>query len=115
MTAELVKVSVNQNMLKTWSVMKHGFVVFVNDEVRLAINLQNKWDMEESDVWMNPEDLAEHVKLTDDYSTNCCGPDGMEGPNRRCKCGELIGSEESECFQLGIFRPDEAKTYWKSL
>lgn len=95
-----------------WSVANKGFVLHLTDAVRQVINREQGWALNTDDVWVNPDDLAEDVTLVDGYSTQCCGPDGFEGPNRQCACGALVGTEQSECFQEGIFRPDEEATYW---
>lgn len=29
----------------------------------------------------------------------CCGPDGCNGPNLACVCGQVIGTEQGDCWQ----------------
>lgn len=47
----------------------------------------------------NPDDVVrERIVSTVDNDHGCCGSDGMDGPNRRCRCGALLATEWSDCW-----------------
>ncbi len=53
----------------------------------------------------NPVDLVRaHVESTGHNDVGCCGSDGMDGPNRRCECGAVLGTEWSDCWTQSEFR-----------
>ena len=59
------------------------------------------------DVWLNQwESIPEH-------DNGCCGSDGMDGPNRRCLCGNILGTQWSDCWTVAEarFLPDAVKIH----
>lgn len=49
---------------------------------------------------LHPKDVTGSVRHHDAKRlTGCCGPSGLDGPNRICsECGAEIGTEESDCW-----------------
>lgn len=66
-------------------------------------------------VFMSTESLAEGVADTPhkDRLSGCCGPSGLDGPNRVCVCGNHIGTEQRDCWTAWQFKPDPTATYWE--
>ena len=47
----------------------------------------------------NPVDvLAGQLRSIPERDHGCCGSDGGDGPNRRCLCGAVLGTEWSDCW-----------------
>ena len=67
--------------------------------------------------WMRLDDVLDIVgKVENDRLwQGCCGPSGDEGPNRKCKCGEPVGSERNDCWTPKVFVPDPKATKWQDV
>jgi hypothetical protein len=40
--------------------------------------------------------------------SGCCGPSGLGGPNRICRCGQEVGTERSDClYSVAIYLDPE--------
>ena len=67
--------------------------------------------------WMRLDDLLQSVGNVENNKvwSGCCGPSGDNGPNRKCKCGEPVGSERNDCWTSKVFIPDNEKTKWKNV
>ncbi|GLY78273.1 hypothetical protein Airi01_065400 [Actinoallomurus iriomotensis] len=50
---------------------------------------------------LHPRDVTGSVRHPDAKRlTGCCGPSGLDGPNRICsECGAELGIEESDCWK----------------
>ncbi len=46
----------------------------------------------------NPEDVVRDSVISSGTDNGCCGSDGLDGPNRSCVCGLVIGVEWSDCW-----------------
>lgn len=71
-------------------------------------------------VWINLNDIQNSVETIDvkhnSHDYGCCGLNGwMTGPNRLCICGELVGTEFSDCDTIHAFIPDNEKTKWQNV
>ncbi len=66
-------------------------------------------------AWMHLEDVAPFVGDSADTRrmSGCCGPSGIDGPNRVCACGVDVGTESSDCWTWHMFVPLAENTYWK--
>jgi hypothetical protein len=66
--------------------------------------------------WMRLDDILSEVgKIEDDRVwQGCCGPSGDYGPNRKCRCGEPVGSERNDCWTPKVFVPDPKATRWQN-
>ena len=53
-------------------------------------------NVDESDWIIHPEDLS-NIK-PEGIRNGCCGPDGCDGPNVACKCGNILGTEFGDCW-----------------
>lgn len=64
--------------------------------------------------WLNLSDLRADIGYAPQPGrcNGCCGLDGMDGPNRICRCGAEIGTERSDCWTWHIFTPLEQTTTW---
>jgi len=47
---------------------------------------------------LNPEDLLREVVEPSGVRNGCCGPDGVDGPNFSCACGNVLGTEWGDCW-----------------
>ncbi len=73
-------------------------------------NSEKQKDISETVVWINAADLYDSVTQLPRYQ-GCCG---LEGPNVRCQCGEIVGSNYTDCMDYFHFEAFENKTYWKN-
>lgn len=66
-------------------------------------------------IWMNPDDLEDRVRDTpeSDLLSGCCGPTGMDGPNKVCACKLHVGTLQADCMTPIIFIPDPAAATWR--
>lgn len=57
---------------------------------------------------INPADLCEGALKPSGIDNGCCGSDGLDGPNRSCACGQVLGTQWSDCWtQAEVrFEPD---------
>jgi hypothetical protein len=65
--------------------------------------------------WLNPQDTAKSVEKVDDPRrlNGCCGLDGCDGPNMRCKtCYAVVGTRQSDCWTSDVFIPEPNATEW---
>jgi hypothetical protein len=64
--------------------------------------------------WLNPDDLEDRVSDTPDSRllSGCCGPTGMDGPNKICACKVRVGTFQADCSTPIVFIPDPAATSW---
>jgi hypothetical protein len=46
----------------------------------------------------NPDDVIEEAVNPCGRRNGCCGPDGMDGPNLSCLCGQEIATEWGDCW-----------------
>lgn len=59
-------------------------------------------------IAVNPKDIYETIiSYGKDYG--CCGSDGMDGLNRKCKCGNILGTEWSDCWTQAEIRFEPSK------
>lgn len=63
------------------------------------------------------DDLKDIVGLTSEAHrlNGCCGLDGCDGPNRVCECGNLVGTEKSDCWTPRVFIPNNETTKWQNV
>ncbi|WP_156466946.1 hypothetical protein [Phenylobacterium sp. CCH9-H3] len=47
---------------------------------------------------LNPEDLLRDAVAPSGVRNGCCGPDGADGPNFSCVCGNVLGTEWGDCW-----------------
>lgn len=62
--------------------------------------------------WLNPDDVIT-VKQGGSRraETGCCGPTGLDGPNRACaNCSALIGTLQADCSTPIVFIPKATAT-----
>ncbi|MFI6449548.1 hypothetical protein [Kitasatospora sp. NPDC050543] len=51
------------------------------------------------DIVLNPEDAVGLVEHPDEHrSQGCCGPEGLSGSNRLCRCGAEVGTLLADCW-----------------
>jgi len=55
-------------------------------------------------ISVNPVDVIQGATVSAGRDNGCCGSDGMDGPNRACRCGAIVGTEWSDCWTLAEFR-----------
>lgn len=58
---------------------------------------------------INPQDVIKANILTCGVDNGCCGSDGLDGFNRRCKCGNVLGTEWSDCWTQAEYRFEPLK------
>lgn len=46
----------------------------------------------------HPADLLADALKSAGIDNGCCGSDGLDGPNRACRCGRVVGTEWSDCW-----------------
>lgn len=95
-----------------------GMALFLEGDVLAAYQQQNPgWNpKDQPKIWMNLADIL-HDKIWSEHPNllaGCCGPDGMHGPNRLCRCNAEIGTESSDCWTLHMFVPVPENTEWKT-
>jgi hypothetical protein len=59
------------------------------------------WWSVESDGWIAVHlDDVTNLETTEDVRrlAGCCGLDGMDGPNRTCRCRRAVATEKSDCW-----------------
>ena len=49
-------------------------------------------------IALNPEDLLPDSLVQAGDDNGCCGSDGLDGPNRACRCGVILATEWSDCW-----------------
>jgi len=66
-------------------------------------------------IWMDPGDLTERVHDSPDGErlSGCCGPLGMNGPNKVCTCKVHVGTLQADCCTPVVFIPDPGATSWR--
>ncbi|WP_208354406.1 hypothetical protein [Pseudaestuariivita rosea] len=66
-------------------------------------------------IWLSLSDLTDAVCYTTltRRLSGCCGPSGIDGPNRICTCGAEVGTESSDCWTLRNFVSETKNTEWK--
>jgi hypothetical protein len=65
--------------------------------------------------WMNPSDINDAIEHVDIPSrlNGCCGLDGCNGPNMRCRvCKTEVGTRQSDCWTPDVFIPQPEQTNW---
>jgi hypothetical protein len=63
-------------------------------------------------VVLHPEDAAGLVDHADHRrQVGCCGPDGMNGPNKVCGCGAEIGTLRADCWSSQELRLHPARVW----
>ncbi|MCW6535419.1 hypothetical protein [Sphingomonas lycopersici] len=65
--------------------------------------------------WLNPQDVEAAVEPVDDPHrlNGCCGLDGCDGPNMRCRiCKTEVGTRQSDCWTSDVFIPEPGVTRW---
>lgn len=64
--------------------------------------------------WINLADISACVSRTKNAMrlSGCCGLDGLDGPNRVCRCGAEVGTEHSDCCTRHLFVAHPPTTYW---
>lgn len=62
-------------------------------------------------ISINPQDLIEDATTACGLRNGCCGPDGMDGPNLACLCGQTVATEWGDCWTQAEIRflPDAVK------
>ena len=66
--------------------------------------------------WLNPADVENAVEpVTDPRRLNgCCGLDGSDGPNMRCRnCKAEVGTRQSDCWTSDVFIPAPGAISWQ--
>ena len=48
--------------------------------------------------FLNPADILENALKSSGVDNGCCGSDGCDGPNRSCTCGQVLGTQWSDCW-----------------
>ncbi len=65
--------------------------------------------------WINPADVDMTVEPVADVRrlNGCCGLDGCDGPNMRCRaCGVEVGTRQSDCWTSDVFIAEPGQTHW---
>jgi hypothetical protein len=91
------------------SPLKRGIIVVQRQEIAKPINQNGKVigshvESGAGDFSVNPEDVLPGVLSTTGVDNGCCGSDGCDGPNRRCTCGGVLGTEWSDCWTQAEIR-----------
>jgi len=60
----------------------------------------------EEAVVSNPLDIHPGALASVGVDSGCCGSDGMDGLNRACVCGAVLGTEWSDCWTPAEIRFD---------
>ncbi len=60
-------------------------------------------------IAVNPKDIYETILVSYGKDCGCCGSDGMDGFNRKCKCGNILGTEWSDCWTQAEIRFEPSK------
>lgn len=51
-----------------------------------------------------PDHLLREAVQSSGLRQGCCGPDGMDGPNFSCLCGNVLGTEWGDCWTMAEVR-----------
>lgn len=65
--------------------------------------------------WLHPLDVEAAVEAVDDPCrlNGCCGLDGLNGPNMRCRsCKAEVGTRQNDCWTCDVFIPEPDATRW---
>ncbi len=49
-------------------------------------------------ISIHPDDVMRDQIQSCGVDNGCCGSDGMDGENRACNCGAVLGTEWSDCW-----------------
>ncbi|WP_162150307.1 hypothetical protein [Asticcacaulis sp. AC460] len=49
-------------------------------------------------ISMHPDDVIRDQIQSCGFDNGCCGSDGLDGENRACNCGAVLGTEWSDCW-----------------
>lgn len=55
-------------------------------------------------ISIGPDDLLREAVQPSGLRQGCCGPDGMDGPNLSCQCGNVLGTEWGDCWTMAEVR-----------
>lgn len=55
-------------------------------------------------ISMRPDGLLRDAVTPSGLRQGCCGPDGMDGPNFSCLCGNVLGTEWGDCWTMAEVR-----------
>jgi hypothetical protein len=58
----------------------------------------------EGAIAANPQSVLPGALLSSGDDIGCCGSSGMDGPNRSCRCGNVVATEWSDCWTLAEVR-----------
>ena len=92
-----------------------GYVLMIDDKMLRDLADKVSGIAASPASWLSLTDLTEGVGYwpLPGRRNGCCGLDGMDGPNRICRCGAEIGTEQSDCWTWHIFTPLSQNTTWK--
>lgn len=65
--------------------------------------------------WLHPLDVDASVEPVDNPCrlNGCCGLDGLNGPNMRCRnCKAEVGTRQNDCWTCDVFIPEPDATRW---
>lgn len=96
--------SVPEGMIIIFDEDKFNFTYLPNDE-----NPSKKLVSTKGAIAVNPKDIYESVLISCGIDNGCCGSDGMDGLNRKCKCGNILGTEWSDCWTQAEIRFEPLK------
>ena len=55
-------------------------------------------------ISVGPDGLLRDAVQPSGLRQGCCGPDGMDGPNFSCLCGNVLGTEWGDCWTMAEVR-----------
>lgn len=92
-----------------------GYALIIDGDILHEMQSQLDGPGQAATSWLNLADLMPGVGYTTDRRrlSGCCGPSGIDGPNRICVCDAEIGTEQSDCWTWHIFIPLAENTIWK--
>lgn len=97
--AHLSEPSVPVGMIIIFDEDEYSFSYFPNDKNPVKKIISTK-----GAVAINPKDIQKGVLISCGIDSGCCGSDGMDGFNRKCKCGNILGTEWSDCWTQAEIR-----------
>ena len=85
------------------SPIQPGIIVIQQEKMENPISQNGKIigthvESESGDYSVNPNNILSNVLISTGKDNGCCGSDGSDGPNRRCACGAVLGTEWSDCW-----------------
>jgi len=100
---------------ETAPAVPNGMIIILDEDKFILSYLSNcetpikKLISTKGAIAINPNDIEDGVLISCGKDNGCCGSDGMDGFNRKCKCGNILGTEWSDCWTQAEIRFEPLK------